>query len=76
MKLQRWEGLGSSRVSLEASWEGLRVRDSWEGPKASWEGLGSKQERRALGGLWSQLGVPLRDKGGPIGDNDLWYHQI
>ena len=24
-KLQRWEGLGSSRVSLGASWEGLRA---------------------------------------------------
>ena len=35
-KLKRWEGLGSSRVSLRVSWEGLRA--SWEGPEARWEG--------------------------------------
>ena len=41
-KLQRWEGLRSSRMGLRASWEGLRP--SWVGLRASWEGLGSSLE--------------------------------
>ena len=40
-KLQRWEGLGLSRVSLGASWEGHRASRkglrAWDGLRASWE---------------------------------------